>query len=115
MGGSRHCTGKLEVKHEDEWYPVNPSGWEQKLSSIACRQLNCGPAVSAKWTSGSNWEPAWWLIRLGGHCRSTLRECGSWTYNRGESRLELICSGNKQCQRSSACSRLCDNLILICV
>ena len=103
MGGSRKCSGRLEVKHEDEWFPLNPSGlekklyWEQKLSTVACRQLGCGAPVSTKFISVSDYTPTW---RLGvKHCagsESLLRECGSFDDWNADNILELTCSGNKQ-------------------
>ena len=49
MGDSR-CSGTLEIKH-GEWRPVGSFGWTLKDAAVACRELDCGSAVSMKRSS----------------------------------------------------------------
>uniref|UniRef100_A0A667ZWT9 SRCR domain-containing protein n=1 Tax=Myripristis murdjan TaxID=586833 RepID=A0A667ZWT9_9TELE len=48
VGGANNCTGKLEVKQHGDWRPVSVGGpdWNLRFADIACRQLDCGSAVS---------------------------------------------------------------------
>ena len=54
-GGSRTCTGIIEIRNRltQEWSPVKwqddrTSEWTEKISSIVCSQLGCGPALSTE-------------------------------------------------------------------
>ncbi|XP_028992582.3 scavenger receptor cysteine-rich type 1 protein M130-like [Betta splendens] len=46
MGGNSRCAGRLEMKHEEDWRPVDGSGWTLKEADIVCRELDCGSVVS---------------------------------------------------------------------
>ena len=97
MGGASHCAGRLEMKHQEEWRPVGPYDyWNHKSSSVVCRQLDCGSAVSAEWRHGSTDQPTWSIDTTCGGDESSLRECGAVRSDTSSSSLELICSGNKQ-------------------
>ncbi|XP_033989094.1 CD5 antigen-like [Trematomus bernacchii] len=45
-GGESRCAGDLEVEHQGEWRPVGDSLWTLKAAGVACRELDCGSAVS---------------------------------------------------------------------
>ncbi|XP_033989092.1 CD5 antigen-like [Trematomus bernacchii] len=46
-GGESRCAGDLEVEHQGEWRPVGRySLWTLKAIGVACRELDCGSAVS---------------------------------------------------------------------
>ena len=96
VGGARRCTGRVEVKHLREQRPVSPDVWSHQSSSVVCRQLGCGSAVSTEQRDGSTRHPTWWII---GRCvgtESSLKECGLMVSRSDSSSLYLICSGNKQ-------------------
>ncbi|XP_036974113.1 scavenger receptor cysteine-rich type 1 protein M130-like [Acanthopagrus latus] len=77
-GGTSRCDGTLEMKQRGEWRPVTNivSGWDQKLASVACRQLDCGSVVSTKIRNPSD-KPAWWISETCVQSDSIplLREC----------------------------------------
>ena len=97
VGGTSNCTGILEIKHQGEWRPVDGGfHWNLKSSSVVCRQLDCGSAVSAEQRDGSTRQPTWWIRSNCGGDESSLRECGAVESDTSSSSLGLICSGNKQ-------------------
>ena len=73
--------------------------WNQKHSSVVCRQLGCGSAVSTELRDGSTEQPTWKIDSncVGSELRwSMLRECGLMESGTLSYTLILICSGNKQ-------------------
>ena len=94
VGGTSNCTGRLELKHQREWRPVHPDGWEQKSSSVACGQLGCGSAVSTEQRGGSTDQPTWSVTSNCVGSEYSLRECGTIRSKTSSSSLGLICSGD---------------------
>ena len=95
MGGTSHCTGRLEMNYQGEWRPVDGTDWNQKSSSVVCRQLDCGSAVSTERTSDFAHEPVWLIHAFCVGTETSVRECGTKRSLMSTKRLEVICSGNK--------------------
>ena len=96
MGGASQCTGRLEMKHQGEWRPVDAytSKWNQSSSAVVCRQLDCGSAVSVKTSLGFKEQPVWMITSPCVGSESSLRECGTDGSVISTYRLEVNCSGN---------------------
>ncbi|XP_053176339.1 scavenger receptor cysteine-rich type 1 protein M130-like [Scomber japonicus] len=91
VGGASRCAGTLEVK-QGEWRPVDYSSWTLKEAAVACRELDCGSAVS----TGSRYEssriPAWWIRPNCLQSGSALRDCVSFFPGSSSFIVELTCS-----------------------
>ena len=95
VGGTSHCNGNLEMKHQGEWRPGDSSNWNMKSLTVLCRQLDCGSVVSMN-SSDSTYEFGW-SIRPSSLCvgtESSLRECVTMHFHMTTDRLALVCSGN---------------------
>ena len=103
MGGASHCTGRLEMKHQGEWKPGDvsySSFWNLQSSSVVCRQLDCGSAVSTGSDFGSTYQPVWRIV-LSSSCVGSLKECGTIVSDSFTSvTLKVICSGKSVCLSS---------------
>ena len=96
VGGTSHCSGTLEVKHQGEWRPADDRNWNKDSSTVVCRQLDCGSAVSTETSSGFPYQPVWRIASTCGS-ESSLRECVTAKQKAISTfRLQVICSGNKQ-------------------
>ncbi|XP_050921552.1 scavenger receptor cysteine-rich type 1 protein M130 isoform X2 [Lates calcarifer] len=52
-GGSNHCSGRLEMRHQGDWTPVDGQNYYLTSAAAVCRQLHCGSVVSVRRT----WRP----------------------------------------------------------
>ncbi|XP_045890732.1 scavenger receptor cysteine-rich type 1 protein M130-like [Micropterus dolomieu] len=92
VGGASRCAGTLELKHQGDWRPVrySDSDWKLKTAALACRDLDCGSAISVGERKESSDRPVW---RIRSDCvqsGSALRECV--TSDSSSSFLNLTCS-----------------------
>ena len=102
--GSTRCIGRVEMHHQDEWRTVDGwSDWNQNSSSVVCRQLHCGSAVSTERTFNSTPEGVWWISSSCVGSESSLKECGTKMAGNSSARLEVVCSG-KTTTSTFACS-----------
>ncbi|NXN58845.1 C163A protein, partial [Rynchops niger] len=75
--GTGPCSGRVEVKHEEEWGTVCDGDWTIEDAEVVCKQLQCGFAVQAlnRAPFGEGTGPTW-LYRV--DCRgdeSALWNC----------------------------------------
>ncbi|XP_033988847.1 CD5 antigen-like [Trematomus bernacchii] len=93
VGGESRCAGDLEVEHQGEWRPVEGrySLWTLKTAGVACRELDCGSAVSVGEREESSVRSVWWIRSLCVESGSPLRECVASSSSLHF--LTLTCSG----------------------
>ncbi|NXW20850.1 C163A protein, partial [Circaetus pectoralis] len=126
--GTRPCSGRVEVKHQEQWGTVCDGDWTIKDAEVVCKQLRCGFALQAlnRAPFGEGSGPTW-LYRL--DCRgdeSALWNCshagwGAFTCPHyfdigvvcsGFSRLRLTggdtaCSGHLKVQQEETWATVC--------
>ncbi|KAI9541816.1 hypothetical protein NQZ68_027186 [Dissostichus eleginoides] len=83
VGGESRCAGDLEVEHQGEWRPVDGyySFWTLKAAAVACRELDCGSAVSVGRRKESSERSVWRISSLCVESGSPLRECAAASYS----------------------------------
>ncbi|XP_039660007.1 scavenger receptor cysteine-rich type 1 protein M160-like [Perca fluviatilis] len=89
VGGASRCSGTLEVK-QGEWRPVGYSVWTLKTAAAACRESDCGSAVSLEEREESSDRSVWWIRSGCVESGSALRECAA--SGSSDSFLHLTCS-----------------------
>ncbi|XP_026212486.1 scavenger receptor cysteine-rich type 1 protein M130-like [Anabas testudineus] len=91
VGGVGRCAGKLELYHEGDWRPASDPFWTLRSAAAACRELDCGSAVSAGHREESSVRPAWEISSDCVQSGSALKDCvtGPWTPS---STLTITCS-----------------------
>ncbi|XP_065506203.1 scavenger receptor cysteine-rich type 1 protein M130-like [Caloenas nicobarica] len=77
VGGEDGCSGRVEIWHRGSWGTVCDDSWDMRDAQVACRQLGCGPAVSALHEAafGVGQGPIWleWVECQG--TESSLQDC----------------------------------------
>ena len=102
VGGEDGCSGRVEVWHRGSWGTVCDDSWDMRDAEVACRQLGCGPAVSALHEAvfGMGMGPIW-LEQV--ECQGTepsLQDCWARPGDSGACRHKedaaVRCSGEWQ-------------------
>ncbi|NXL38438.1 C163A protein, partial [Glaucidium brasilianum] len=75
--GTGPCSGRVEIKHEEQWGTVCDGDWTMEDAEVVCKQLRCGSAIQSlnRAPFGEGTGPTW-LYRV--NCRgneSTLWNC----------------------------------------
>ena len=73
---------------------MDGSDWNLKLTTVVCRQLDCGSVVSIERASVSTDQPVWKIESSCVGSESSLRECATKVSQNSTDTLKLICSGN---------------------
>ncbi|XP_030253884.1 deleted in malignant brain tumors 1 protein-like isoform X2 [Sparus aurata] len=94
VGGTSRCSGRLEMKHREIWKAVDTEDfdWDQKATSVICRRLDCGSAVSTEKKMDSSEESVWWINSSCVQSNSTLRDCVTTKEESSTNSLEVTCS-----------------------
>ena len=107
MGGTSDCNGRLEMNLHGEWRAVLAwFDWNRMSSSVACRQLDCGSAVSTEFTTSSTPEPGWMIPSSCVGSETSLVECGLVKAYNATVTLRVSCSGKT---RTSTMLTFCDD------
>ncbi|NWI99195.1 DMBT1 protein, partial [Crypturellus undulatus] len=74
-----HCSGRVEVLHNQLWGSVCDDNWDLDDAEVVCRQLGCGTAISAppKAHFGLGYEPIWLDDVNCTGSEMSLSECGA--------------------------------------
>lgn len=62
MAGENNCSGRVEVKVQEEWGTVCNNDWSMEEVSVICRQLGCPTAIKApSWANSSAGSGRIWM------------------------------------------------------
>ncbi|KAM8893980.1 scavenger receptor cysteine-rich type 1 protein M130-like [Spinachia spinachia] len=80
VNGSRHCSGRLEVRshQSNQWSSVCEEDFDQQGAEVVCRELGCGPPSVLQGALYGEVEAPMWTkgFQCGGH-ESALLDCRS--------------------------------------
>uniref|UniRef100_A0A8C3YHD4 SRCR domain-containing protein n=1 Tax=Catagonus wagneri TaxID=51154 RepID=A0A8C3YHD4_9CETA len=120
VDGPGRCSGRVEVSYQGTWGSVCDDGWGLEEAHVVCRQLGCGPAVSAP--HGAHFGPGLGKILLDNvHCggdESHLALCAhdAWfTHSWAWMAVRLVdgtgtCSGRVEVLVQGTWGTVCDDL-----
>ncbi|XP_029923218.1 scavenger receptor cysteine-rich type 1 protein M160-like [Myripristis murdjan] len=93
VGGANRCAGRLELKQQGQWKPVDALNYEWKLPSSAevCRELGCGSVVATQWKDVS-FDLVWEIRPSCLQTASTFRECVDTSPKYSSDNLAITCS-----------------------
>ncbi|XP_043975709.1 deleted in malignant brain tumors 1 protein-like [Gambusia affinis] len=94
VGEASRCAGRLEMKHQEEWRPVDAWDhyWNMNSAAAICAQLDCGSAVSERNSWIASQRPVWKIWSDCFQSGSALKNCLPDYVNSDKSH-EIICSG----------------------
>ncbi|KAK2856304.1 hypothetical protein Q5P01_005039 [Channa striata] len=49
VNGTNRCSGRVELYHDGQWGTVCDDRWGHEEATVACREVNCGNALSVKY------------------------------------------------------------------
>lgn len=106
-GGENKCSGRVEVKVQEEWGTVCNNGWDMDVVSVVCRQLGCPTAIKATgWANFSAGSGRIWMDHVS--CRgneSALWDCkhDGWGKHNCTHQQDagVTCSGKTYTNKSS--------------
>ena len=99
VGGGSSCSGRVEVQVRGTWGTVCDDIWNMPNAEVVCRQIGCGPALSAP--SSAHFGPGSGQIWLDDVCctghESSLSQCrhiGYGNHNCGHHEdAGVVCQG----------------------
>ncbi|XP_049893098.1 scavenger receptor cysteine-rich type 1 protein M160-like [Epinephelus moara] len=77
VGGDSRCAGTLELEYQGDWRPVSDryKDWTLREAVVACRELDCGSAVSVGRREESPDRSVWLILPYCVQSGFALREC----------------------------------------
>ncbi|XP_043975677.1 scavenger receptor cysteine-rich type 1 protein M130-like [Gambusia affinis] len=106
VGECSQCAGRLEMKHQKEWRPVDvwDRYWDMNSASAVCAELDCGSAVSVRKSKEASERPVWWMSSDCSKSGSGTKNCLLYDKNSDRSH-EFICSDSvRLVQGTNRCS-----------
>uniref|UniRef100_A0A3P9CH51 SRCR domain-containing protein n=1 Tax=Maylandia zebra TaxID=106582 RepID=A0A3P9CH51_9CICH len=103
VNGTNRCSGRVEIYYSSQWGTVCDDRWGMQEATVACREMNCGNALSVKYkTYFGRGQDQIWLDKMEctGH-EMFLADCphkGFGVYDCNHSEYAgLVCSGKTGC------------------
>ncbi|CAJ1078187.1 scavenger receptor cysteine-rich type 1 protein M130-like [Xyrichtys novacula] len=61
MNGTNRCNGRVELYHDGQWGTVCDDRWGMQEAAVACREMNCGNALSVRYKAfyGTGTDQVW--------------------------------------------------------